>query len=579
MKPSVINIITFAVISGLQSQGTTEAALFSNLGPCPPLPDFPPTSTYTLRPFKTYSSDVVIPFSYFSSPRDASEVLSLVNWAKNAGYRVRGVGQMHSWSPVTLSKYEEGTLCPKFLLVDTTKYLTGIKVTTDFNTSLHSVTLGPGVTLRRLLETLESHQLGIFSSPAQGDLSVGGMLAVGAHGSGIKTTTHSKSLGHSYGTFSNLVLEMDVIGWDNDTEKYVVKTLPRSHPDTKAFLVNLGRTFVTRVKIRVGADQMLRSQSFFTTVRQLFGRGDLVRDGDKPNLADYLDSFGRIQVLSLETGSDSGVLLFGWHSEPEKPAGSRLTKTPYNYIFGNYLPGNKILKWLLARIPHIWRFFARLSFPINIAVSSLAGYQDYWGLSKNHLLYNSKYVPIIRPNSFVLVTSRQNFQTVVSIIRKGYDDLASEWHSRGEYPDAGSFDIRVCGVEDPENILAQGAEPPIFSPAKPVPSHPEYDIVIWFEFGTYPETRKAQEFVADWQSLLYRDIHHVYGVLRVEWAKGWGHTWEKAWSNETIFDTLPRVLSSSDELKEWNLGVEILDRYDPWRIFSNGFLDRILIKA
>ncbi|OXA45156.1 putative L-gulonolactone oxidase 4 [Folsomia candida] len=551
----------------------------TSLGPCPPLPDFPPTSTYTLRPFKTYASDVVIPFCYFSSPRDTPEVLSLANWAKNAGYRVRGVGRMHSWSPITLSKYEPGNICPKFLLVDTTKYLTDIKVTTDFNTSLHSVTLGPGVTLGRLLKTLESHQLGLFSCPAHDDLTVGGMLAVGAHGSGIKTATHPKSLGHAYGTFSNLVLEMDVIAWDNHTRKYVVKTLPRSHPDTKAFLVNLGRTFVTRVKIRVGADQMLRSQTFFTTVRQLFGT---VRDDDKPNLADFLDLYGRIHAFSLGTGGDSNAFLFAWHSEPEKQTTSKFKDTPYNYHFDNYPPVfNTILRLVLTRVPHIWEFLSRLVFRVVVVVSYLNGSRDYWGLSKNHFLYVPKNSPILRANSFVVVTSRQNFQTVVSIIRKDYDDLASEWHVRGEYPNAGTFDIRVSGVEDPENILAEGAdaEPPIFSPAKLVPSHPEYDIVIWFEFATFPETRKAQEFLASLQSRLYRDIHQVHGVLRAEWAKGWAHTGEQAWDNRTIFNTFPYVFSSSKELSEWNLGVEILERYDPWRVFGNGLLDRILIEA
>ncbi|XP_035713471.1 uncharacterized protein LOC118437971 [Folsomia candida] len=262
------------------------------------------------------------------------------------------------------------------------------------------------------------------------------MLAVGAHGSGIKTidATHPKILGHAYGTFSNLVLEMDVIAWDNHTQKYVVKTLPRSHPDTKAFLVNLGRTFVTRVKIRVGADQMLKSQTFFVNVRQLFGT---VRDYDKPNLSDFLDSYGRIQAYSMGTGGDSSVFLFTWHPVPEKPTGSKFTDTPYNYHFENYPPIlNTLLKWVLAWIPQIWWFLSRLSFNFMVFVSYLTGSQDYWGLSKNHFLYTPKSTPIFRVNSFVVVTSRQNFQTVVSIIRQDFDDLAS----------GGNIRTRVCSI-------------------------------------------------------------------------------------------------------------------------------------
>ena len=178
--------------------------------------------------------------------------------------------------------------------MDTTQNLTSVSISAG---SPATATVGTGVTMDTLTGTIAAAGYGFCAIPAPGDITVGGALAINAHGSAIPANGETMLSGQTYGSLSNLILSLTAVVWDSSAGQYVLKTFQRSDPDIRAFLAHLGRAFVTSVTLQLAASQNLRCQSWVDIsaadlfappasagiqfVRQLCGRsrprrGDLV---------------------------------------------------------------------------------------------------------------------------------------------------------------------------------------------------------------------------------------------------------------------------------------------------------------
>ena len=62
-------------------------------------------------------------------------------------------------------------------------------------------------------------------------------------------------------------------------------------------------------------------------------------------------------------------------------------------------------------------------------------------------------------------------------------------------------------------------------------------------------------------------------AARVEWSEGWAYTEDVAWSDARV---LGAAVPGSCEAGVWEQAVAALGRLDPYRVFGNGFLDRLL---
>jgi FAD/FMN-containing dehydrogenase len=122
--------------------------------------------------------------------------------------------------------------------------------------------MGSGVTMDALTSTLAAAGYGFCAIPAPGDITVGGALAINAHGSAIPGTGETMLSGHTYGSLSNLILSLTAVVWDSSAGQYALKTFQRPDPDIRAFLAHLGRAFVTSVTLQLAASQNLRCQSW-----------------------------------------------------------------------------------------------------------------------------------------------------------------------------------------------------------------------------------------------------------------------------------------------------------------------------
>ncbi len=87
-------------------------------------PNFPPNIEISQQTFKNWAWTINVANLWTCAPKTASDVAAVCNWAEQQGYQVRARGIGHSWSPITVTAGTPPSA--KVLLVDTTKYLTGL---------------------------------------------------------------------------------------------------------------------------------------------------------------------------------------------------------------------------------------------------------------------------------------------------------------------------------------------------------------------------------------------------------------------------------------------------------------------
>lgn len=162
---------------------------------------------------------------------------------------------MHNWSPLTVTQDNN---CRNVVLVKTTTKLIHMEITNTTNPSMKAVKVQTGVMMTDLLTFLEENELGVYSTPAPGDITIGGALAIDGHGTGIPASGETVTPGHSYGTLSNLIISLTAVVWDPNSNSYTLKTFQRSDTHSKAFLVHLGRAFLTEVTLMVGPNYIFR---------------------------------------------------------------------------------------------------------------------------------------------------------------------------------------------------------------------------------------------------------------------------------------------------------------------------------
>src|SRR5688500_17323534 len=180
----------------------------------PPLPDGIPLS---LTNHRNWSFDVDVPLLWIAKPRTAGDVVRLTNWAKDHGYVLRARGMSHNWSPIVVTNGTD--VCVDcVLLVDTT----GLAGVTSFKLRNGRPIVGfrAGTTVEAATAFLETmNNYGASRAPgytfqnmtAPGQLTLGGVLAIGGHGCGVPSSTPEPDLN---GCLSNLVSSLTAVVTD-----------------------------------------------------------------------------------------------------------------------------------------------------------------------------------------------------------------------------------------------------------------------------------------------------------------------------------------------------------------------------
>ncbi len=527
------------------------------------LPDFPAEVALYRSTYRNWVGEITADGLWACAPGGPEQVVAVVNWAWRHGRRVRARGASHGWSPLTITP---GTASDApVLLVDTAAHLTGLSLK-----SPTSVRAGAGVTLEALLTYLEEHGLGVTATPAPGNLTVGGALAVDAHGTAVPARGERRMPGHTYGSLSNLVLSLTAVVWDEDSGAYTLRTYDRDEADCAALLTHLGRSLVTEVVLQVGTNTNLRCVSRTDIpAGELFG----APGAGGRTFESFLDRAGRVETIWFAFTENPWLKV--WSVSPTRPLTSRHVSRPYNYPFSDSVPTpvaelvGRIVSdgaWYLA--PGLGN--AQYDAAALGLVATLSA--DIWGPSKNTLLYLRPTTLRIATNGSAVLTGRGQVQRVVAEFTAFYQERLAAYAARGRFPVNGSVEIRVTGLDDPADVGVDGARTPLLSALRPPVDRPEWDTAVWLNVLTLPGTPYAEAFLREIERFVLRTFDGGYAMARVEWSKGYAYTDDAAWSDGEV---LGSVVPGSFGEEGWGQAAGVLERLDPHRVFRNAFLDRL----
>jgi len=143
----------------------------------------------------------------------------------------------------------------------------------------------------------------------------------------------------------------------------------------------------------------------------------------------------------------------------------------------------------------------------------------------------------------------------------------------------GPVEIRVTGLDHPGDAVVAGAQSPILSSVRPRPDQPGWDVAVWLDMGTLPVTPGFSQFYADMEAWIWSHYTGSYATVRPEWSKAWACTSAAPWTNTAVLgQTIPAAVNAGQAAGDgWAAAVSILRSYDPNSVFSNPFLDTLLV--
>lgn len=541
----------------------------ASASPCGPPPVLPSGITPFLNAFRNWSGEIVVDAVWTCSAQTAEQVVELANWAHTNGYRLRPRGYSHNWSPLTIPP---GTGCTdRVLLVDTTESLTAISVDGE----QAAVTAQSGASMEALLTALEEHGYGLSHNPAPGDLTVGGVLAIDAHGTAIPADGETRSPGHTFGSISNLVLALTAVVWDAAAGAYVLRTFTRTDSAAGALMAHVGRAFVTSATLQVGANTRVRCQSYLDIpAAEMFApAGAAGRTIER-----FLAESGRIEAIWFPFTEKPWLKV--WTVSPTRAPASREVDQPFNYPFSDKLPdrAGELMARIQAGSPWLAPKFGKMQWAATLAgLNATAGW-DLWGWAKNTTLYVRPTTLRVTANGYAVLCRRADIQRVIHEFAGVYTATIDRYRAEGRYPVNGPMEIRVTGLDHPGDVGVPGARTVQLSALRPRPDQPDWDCAVWLDLLTLPGTPDAAPFYREIEQWCLANYSGDYAALRVEWSKGWAYSDAAAWTDPAVIGTaVPESLSAGQPPGErFADACATLDRLDPHRIYSSPLLDTLL---
>ncbi|AOM42318.1 cholesterol oxidase substrate-binding domain-containing protein [Xenorhabdus hominickii] len=531
---------------------------------------FPGKVKLEYRNFQNWSKEIKADKVLCCIPSSIDEVLSVVNWAWQQKYKLRPIGQSHNWSPLILKPYSSNNV----LLMDLQKYFTQVIIEKSDQSFI--VKAQTGILMETLMTTMEEHGLGFIATPAPGDLTLGGVLAIGGHGTAIKALEEKSEAGHIYGSLSNAILALSAVVWDETSQQYILKNFQRTEAECAPLLTHLGSALILDVKLQAGKNQRLRCESFFDiTASELFSLPQNKKN-NKRTISHFLDKSGRAEVILFPFTENPWLKI--WSIAPQKPSSSIEVTTPYNYPFSDNIPSDisELTKLVLSTAPNLTPLLSKIQY--LLASNAIGREKDIWGWSKNLLLYIKPTTLRVTANGYAILTRRADIQRVLHAFYTKWKALMQAFKKKEKYPINGPIEVRVTGLDTPSEAICKNAVVPSLSAIRPRPDKPEWDVAVWLDVLTLPKTPHSIEFLHQFEKWLFAEFNGDYASARVEWSKGWAYSEHAAWEDETI---LTKIIPSSfaDGLptdNNWSTAIATLHKYDPHHIFRSPLLEKLL---
>lgn len=527
-----------------------------------PPPPFPAHIPVEREDYLNWSGEQRVPGLWTASPRRPEDVEDLVNWAFERGWRVRAKGLSHTWSPLLMPSGRPLAPC---LLVDLTRHLDAAWV--GGASGAHTVSAQAGVVLDRLWDVVGGAGLGIACTPAPGHLTLGGAVAVGAHGSAVPV--HGPVPGWTYGSLSNTVASLDAVVWDPKAGRYRHRTFLRGDREIGPLLVHAGRAFITAATLRVGEDVNLRCQSFTDIpVAELFASPFLA---GARSLQAWVEATGRVEVTWWPFTDTPWLRV--WSEAPVRPGTALALTEPYPFTFANWLSreASDDVGARLRASPGKARSFSTLSLAGVKTGLAVTGTSDVWGPSRFTTLHVRPSTMRYHVSGHVIHCRALDVQRVVSELAHAFSELLEAYAAKGLYPVNGPLDLRFSGLDHPEG----GGREALLSPLRP--GRPQWDTAVWVELMTMPGTPGWGRFFGELEAWMMGNYQGDYASVRMEWSKGWAYTPAGPWTGDTVLSGhVPGTYTSGyGPGMTWECAAEGLHDLDPHGVYGNAFLDRL----
>ncbi|HSZ47234.1 MAG TPA: cholesterol oxidase substrate-binding domain-containing protein [Streptosporangiaceae bacterium] len=534
----------------------------------PAPPNFPSGISLYQQTYQNWSQQATIDDVWTCAPASDAEVVTLANWAYQNSYTLRASGFSHNWSPLVLPN---GANVDNVVLVNTTDSLTGITVSTSGSPA--TVTAQGGVSMDNLTAAVLNAGYSFCSIPAPGDITIGGVLAIDGHGTAIPATGETRETGMSYGSVSNLVQSLTAVTWNGSA--YALQTFQRSDPAIAPFLVNLGRTFITEVTLEIG-----KAQNLLCTSTTSIGASTLFAapaSAGSNSFASLVNKCGRVESIWFPFTTTPWVKT--WTVSPSQPWYATEVSGPYNYTFANDISQQEsdYIEDIVSGVVSITPTFEDLQIGIVDAGLLTTWTYNLWGPAKYTQLYVQPTTERVTSGGWALLTSRASIQQVVYDFYTQYQSLITSYAGNGQYPMNGPLEIRVTGLDQPSESGVSGATTPLLSALTPRPDQPAWNVCVWIDMLTIPTTPECNEFYEQMEQWIFSHYTGSYAAARPEWSKGWAYTSAGPWTNTTMLtSTIPAAINAGQAGSNFSAASAAFDSYDPYRIFSNTFLDTLL---
>jgi hypothetical protein len=539
---------------------------------------FPPQVTVRSIQWMDWSEYIRVPDVNIATPTQASDVVAICNWAatQTPPWTVRAVGESHNWSPILLAP---GTPPgPRIMLVETTLLNEASLQVVD---GMPLATFQTGITMDEASLWLSQCSspntdppgYAFPHVPAPGNLTIGGVLAIGGHGTLVPSNAANDSAFNGLmGGLSNLVVAFQAVVSDpQDPGAYTLMNFNRSETDAAAFLVHLGRAFITQVTLRVVPNYYLQLTPMFPAVSDVFAPPTNPLPTDA--FANLLDTYGRVEVLWFPYTQQ----VFAQCNMLETSEIQPQVSGPYNYPWMNNIGPfeNAAIQTVLMQYPDSTPHFTDNE--LALTMDGLANVNVLNGIARDLEIYLKDTTLQVQLWGWVLQLPRANVQAVAS---QFYDQLNSMLLAAepGSYPVNAAMEIRCTTIDQLTNVGVSDPVPAALASTHPVtPGNASIDTVIWLNVGGVVKTPGAYAFFTSLETWLINTWGKTTpNYLRPEWSKAFAYTPDGPWTNT---DTLAYIRGAYNQTVgdayRFDWAAQTLAKYDQANLFTNPFIETL----
>jgi hypothetical protein len=427
--------------------------------------------------------------------------------------------------------------------------------------------------------------------PAPNVLSLGGVLAISAHGSRLSfSEPEETATGHREwpGTISASVDAATVIAWNASSNAYEARRLSHADPELPFVAASLGRVIIVDVTLRVMPDYCLDIDLSVRDLDKLFGSDDTNADS-----VEQIAQKAGFEVLAFRTGplAKDQAHVLEWRKSDLPPTGRWKSEHPLDDIISGgewWAPILTLMPWW-AVAPEVHRRLDDVA--DGIAQRRAADPNALPSPAGDQRMYAHSDAMPVEASGWGLIIPRRDLQKAASAV---YELAIDKLDDTRPTFDAFShrhlvFECRCANLDDVG--LPGGAAIPNLSLAAPYPGRPgntpdpqDAHIVLWVSV-LYLTRRYTMDTHGEYFSELESEIHDLCDrqdwILRPEWAKGWGYTHAGGWnaSASSLQAWFERAWPGDENASgSWKNACKLAWDLDPQGMFSSAFHDKILPK-